>query len=306
MNADRNNKNFDELITKAIGRDKPKFDFDKWKQSHKKEIDIFESQEKSKKTTSATFEPNIRRVVLWSKVGYLAAAFLIISSWAACVVLSRKVTDLKDELEQARQDIALARTDDSATINLYLKEHQDVIARHASASPAVPRPAQMRVSQHDIMYYEFLDEGPDFIRPGIIVRGASSQRQISSPEAPVISNGHTLTLSEARKTADFEVHAPARLFPGYSLDQIRRIEGRDAMQLLYTDGIHSVSLFEQPLDGLRGLSQQDFREYAVYQNAEQAGGTILAWRGDALSYVLIGNIEMSQLMDMAQSISAGK
>jgi len=65
-------------------------------------------------------------------------------------------------------------------------------------------------------------------------------------------------------------------------------------------------LFEQPLDGQSRLSHQDFREYAVYQNKEQAGGTILAFRDDALSYVLIGNIEMSQLMDMARAISAGK
>ncbi len=242
----------------------------------------------------------------WNKAGCLAAAFLIISSLVACFVLSRKVTDLKDELEQARRDIALARTDDSATINLYLREHRDVVARHVSLSPARPQPAQMRVSQDDILYYEFLDDGPEYMRPGIIVRGPSFRRQISSPEAPVISNGHTMTLSEARKTADFDLQAPPRLHPGYSLDQIRRIEGRDALQLLYTDGINSVSLFEQSLDGQRGLEPKDFREYAVYRDKEQAGGTILAWRDDVRSYVLIGNTEMSQLMDMAQSISAGK
>jgi len=305
MNADRNNKKLDELISKAISRDKPQFDFNKWKQNHEKEIDIFESQEESKRTTSATFEPNIWRIMLWNKAGCLAAAFLIISSLVACFVLSGKVTDLKDELEQARRDIVLARTDDSATINLYLKEHRDVVARHVSL-PARPQPAQMRVSRHDILYYELFDDGPEYMRPGIIVRGPSFRRQISSPETPVISNGHTMTLSEARKTADFELQAPPRLHPGYSLEQIRRIEGRDALQLLYTDGINSVSLFEQSLDGQRWLSRQDFREYAVYRNKEQAGGTILAWRDDALSYVLIGNTEMSQLMNMAQSISAGK
>jgi len=256
---------------------------------------------------------NIWKMIVKSKVSKIAATFLIISTSVACFILSGRVTDLKDELELARRDIALARrdvaitpTDNSATINLYLKEHQDVVARHVSFSPATPQPAQMRVSQQDIMYYEFLDDGPEFMRPGIIVRGPSSQREIGSPEAPVISNGHTMTVSEARKTADFELHAPARLFPGYSLDQIRRIEGRDALQLLYTDGINSVSLFEQSLDGQRGLSRQDLREYAVYRNTEQAGGTILAWRDDARSYVLIGNTEMSQLMNMAQSISAGK
>ena len=313
MNADRNNRNFDELIGRAIGRDRPKFDFNKWKQTHKKEIDIFESKEKSKKTHSATFEPNIWRIMSWNKAGCLAAAFLIIASWAVCFVLSGrvtdlsgKVTDLKDELELARRDIALAQTDDSATINLYLKEHRDVVARHVSFSPATPQAAQMRVSQDDILYYEFFEDGPEYMRPGIIVRGPSPRREIDPSEAPVISNGHTLTLSEARETAGFNLVSPPWFRPAYALDQIRRIEGRDALQLLYTDGTNSVSLFEQPLDGPRGLSAKDFREYAVYRNTEQAGGTILAWRDDELSYVLIGNTEMSELMDMAQSISAGK
>jgi len=254
---------------------------------------------------------NVWTMILKSNAGKIAAALLLISSWAACFVLSGKVAELKDELARrdvalAQQNIAHAQTDDSAIINFYLEEHRDIVARHASASPASQQPSQMRVDRHDILYYESFDAEPEYMNPGIIVRGPSSQHEIDSSEAPAISNGHTLTLSEARKANDFELHAPARLFPGYSLEQIRRIEGRDALQLLYTDGINSVSLFEQPLDGLRGLSHQDFREYAVYQNKGQAGGTILAWRDNAVSYVLIGNVEMSQLMDMARAITAGK
>jgi hypothetical protein len=156
------------------------------------------------------------------------------------------------------------------------------------------------------MYYEFLGDGPEYMHPGIIVRGPPSDRKIKSSGDPVISNGHTLTLSEARKTAGFNLVSPLWFLPCYSLDQIRRIEDRDALQLLYTDGINSVSLFEQPLDGQRGLEARDFREYAVYRNTEKTGGIILAWRDDELSYVLIGNTDMSQLMNMAQSISTGK
>jgi hypothetical protein len=220
----------------------------------------------------------------------------------ACFVLYRKVTDLRDEL--AQRDVAIAPTDDSATINFYLREHQDVVARHASLNPTTPQPLQMRVSQHDILYYELLDDQPEYMHPGIIVRGPSSQREIGLPEAPVISNGHTMTLSEALENTNFDLVAPPWLHPYYKLNQIRTIEDRDALQLLYTNGINSISLFEQSLDRRRGLSRQDFREYAVYRNTEQVGGIILAWRDDVLSYVLIGNIEMSQLMDMAQSISA--
>jgi hypothetical protein len=275
--------------------------------------DVSEVMKRREQAKLASTQPNIWRIALGGKAGYLVATFLIISSWVACFVLSGKVADLRSELELAQQEIALAQqdvavapNDDSATINLYLKEHRDVVARHVSFSPAPPQPTQMRVSQHDILYYEFLDDGPEHMRPGIIVRGNPSQREIGSSEAPVISNGHTLTLPEVQETADFKLQAPARLHPGYELDQIRRIDGRDTLQLLYTDGINSVSLFEQSLDGQRGLSRQDFREYAVYRNKERSGGTILAWRDDELSYVLIGNTEMAQLMDMAQSISAGR
>jgi hypothetical protein len=90
------------------------------------------------------------------------------------------------------------------------------------------------------------------------------------------------------------------------LDQVRRIDGRDALHLLYTNGINTISLFEQPLDGNRRLEAQDFREYAIYRSKGQAGRAILAWSDDGLSYVLIGNLDMSQLMDMAQSINAVK
>ena len=238
--------------------------------------------------------------------GGLAAALLVVSSLVACFVLRREVTDLRNELKLAQRDVPPAQPDDTATINFYLKEHQEVVARHASMNPAATQPAQMRVNQHDILYYESFDDGPEYMSPGIIVRGTSSQLQTGSPEAPVISNGHTMTLSEAIKNTNFDLVAPPCLYPYYKLDQIRTIEDRDALQLLYTNGINSISLFEQPLDGRRGLEPKDFREYAVYRNAEQAGGTILAWRDDVLSYVLIGNTELSQLMDMAQSISAGR
>jgi len=237
----------------------------------------------------------------------MAAAFLISFSLLIALIRSQKeVTSLKHELEFARQDAASVETDDSAVIHFYAREHQNVVARHASLSPAQPEPMQIQVNQEDILYYELLDGQPDTMYPGIIVRGPLSQGQISPPKTPIISNGHTLSLSEAKETANFNLVAPLRLHPGFELDQIRRIDGRDALQLLYTNAIKSVSLFEQPLDGQGGLEAKDFREYAVYRNTEQAARTILAWKDHELSYVLIGDADMSQLMDMAQSISAAR
>jgi hypothetical protein len=156
------------------------------------------------------------------------------------------------------------------------------------------------------MYYELFGGQNEYMSPVLIIRAPSYQEQADTSQTPAISNGHFLTLSEARETADFDLICPTWFRPSYRLNQIKKIEGCDALQLLYTDGINSVSLFEQPLDRQRSLSHKDFREYAVYNNQGEDGGTILAWRDDALSYVLIGNIKISQLMDMAQSISAKK
>lgn len=268
--------------------------------------DTLIARENSKKESSTVYKPNMWRIIVGSRAGGLAAAFLIISSLAAILIQSRAVTNLRHELESTKRDMTIARTDNSATINFYSREHQDVVAQNASLKQTQTQPMQIHVSQQDILYYEFLDDQPVYMRPGIIVRGPSSRREIDASEMPIISNGHTLSLTEARKTADFDLVSPSWFNAGYILDQIRRIEGRDALHMLYTDGINTLSLFEQPLDGQHGLSPQDFREYAVFRYKGQSGGTILAWRDAVRSYVLIGNIEISQLMDVAQSISAEK
>ena len=194
--------------------------------------------------------------------------------------------------------------DDSTTINFYLKQHQGAVTQAVHAeTPPIPA-ARVHLSRDDIFYYEFIDNRPEFARPGIILRGPASQQKVTSPEAPAISNGRNLTLSQARNAVSFHPVALPGLHPGYILDKIRKIENRNSLHLLYTDGINALSLFEQPLEGEHGLGAHDFREYAVYQSMGQAGGTILAWTDGALSYVLIGNTEMSRLMEMAQSISA--
>ena len=193
---------------------------------------------------------------------------------------------------------------ESTAINFYLMEHQGVVSQTVSANLYPSSAPHMRLNRRDIFYYEFWGDQHEFTRPGIIFRGPAYQRKIISQDSSAISNGHILPLSQARKTINFDLVAPSRLHPGYILDKIRKIEGRNSLHLLYTNGINTVSFFEQPLEERRRLEVQDFREYAVYhQNDGQVGNTILAWSDDALSFVLIGNTEMSQLMDMAQFIN---
>jgi hypothetical protein len=314
MKSSDRDKYLDQLISRATDGNEHRFipNFEKWLRDHPQAVQRLNTAgehalgDMSHRRKSTGREPLWIRCPRLTWICGIAELILIVGLCTASVVLGREVARLQHELESIRHRAATARTEESAIINFYAREHEDIVARHASLSPAQPQPMQMRVNQDDILYYERLDDQPEHTRPGIIVRGPSSHGPISSPKAPTISSGHMLSLSEAKEAANFDLVAPPWLHPYYRLDQIRAIEDRDTLQLLYTDGINSISLFEQPLDGRRGLEPKDFREYAIYRNQEKGGGTILAWRDDALSYVLIGNIDMSQLMDMAQSICTGR
>jgi hypothetical protein len=198
------------------------------------------------------------------------------------------------------------------TINLYLTEHQGAVIRTVSEESASEVETRISIPREAFYYYEHIDGFPQYSRPGVILKGPSkAQKEIPLPEAPSISKGEILDLPQARKAVDFEPVAPVRLHPGYILDSIRKIEDYNSLHLVYTNGINTLSLFEQSLDGEKGLAAQDFREYAVYRNIEDDEfpmtapdkATILAWRNGSISFILIGKEDMTRLMEIAQAVS---
>lgn len=78
MKADENNKKLDELISKTIGRDKPEFDFDKWKDLHQKEIQVFKSQKTEQQTSRSIRIFKIGRTIMKNRVSKIAVAAAII------------------------------------------------------------------------------------------------------------------------------------------------------------------------------------------------------------------------------------
>jgi hypothetical protein len=225
---------------------------------------------------------------------------------AAIVVFTLFVSNL---IQKPAQKVS----NDLATINFYLTEHQEVIAQAVSEELVPQPPTRIYVDRENILYYEFIEDFPRFARPGIIVRGPASQREISPQKTPVISKGKILTLPQAQEAVDFNPVAPPSLHPGYILDSIKKIDDYNSLHLIYTNGIDTLSLFEQSLNGERGLVAKDFREYAVYRSIEPAAGlegksraTILAWKNGSVSFVLVAKMNMSQLADLAQFISVAK
>jgi len=244
----------------------------------------------------------------WRKIltpAFVGKAALRFAEVAAIVLITLAVSRLFQKPSPARPD------DDLATINLYMTEHQEAVLQTASAEFTRPQPARVTLSRDDIMYYEYIDDYRQISRPGVILRGPSSSRDAdaAAPDSD-ISKAKALTLLQARKAVSFDPVAPSRIHPGYILDTITKVAGRESLHLLYTNGVDTFSIFEQPLDGNQGLAAKEFREYAVYRSSvpaevsgDQAGMTILAWGNTHVSFVLIGRADMSRLMEIAQAFA---
>ena len=80
MKRQKHYKNLDELICRAIGREKPRFDFDKWKTKHEKEIQIYESQTADRQITKSVLPFDMWRTIMKSRITKLAAAVVIITA----------------------------------------------------------------------------------------------------------------------------------------------------------------------------------------------------------------------------------
>jgi hypothetical protein len=201
--------------------------------------------------------------------------------------------------------------EDLATINLYMTEHQEAVLQAASMEASERQPARLTIDRDDVMYYEYIDEYRRISRPGVLLRGPDAIRYAGAgAPAPALAADKALTLPEARAAVSFVPVAPSRVHPGYIFDSITKVAGRESLHLIYTNGIDSFSVFEQPLGGDRGLAAKEFREFAVYKSAVpvegpggQAGMTILAWKNTHVSFVLIGRVDMSRMMEIAQVLS---
>lgn len=103
MNAGKNNKNFDELIAKAVGRGRPEFDFDKWKQTYEKEIGIFESQTTGCEALRSAEPPNIWRMIMNSRITKPAAVAAIVLVVVLGVILIGRSATPAYAIEQTIQ-----------------------------------------------------------------------------------------------------------------------------------------------------------------------------------------------------------
>jgi len=77
MNTE-NEKNFDELMSRAFGRDNQQFDFNKWQIEHQKEVQIYKSQTQSGRAVQPAQPFILWRIIMKSKITKFAAAAVVV------------------------------------------------------------------------------------------------------------------------------------------------------------------------------------------------------------------------------------
>jgi len=202
------------------------------------------------------------------------------------------------------------KLEDQATINFFLQEHQSAVVQSISTE-LLSRPAtHMYIDRDDILYFEYVENHPKVTRPGMILRGPKVKRQIALTKAPAITKGRIIEKSQVHLSLNFDPLIPERFPNGFVLNSISSIEDYNSLHLLYTKELDTVSLFQQSSHTHEGLSVQDFRDYAVYFSQEpdtgvkiKGRGTILAWSNKTITFVLIGDADLSELMKMVPSIN---
>jgi hypothetical protein len=88
MKSHQSNEQLDELISQAVSRERPTFEFDKWKRKHKDEVHMFKQQTAGEQTLHSAQPFNIRRTIMKSRITKLAAAALIIIAVLAGIYYS--------------------------------------------------------------------------------------------------------------------------------------------------------------------------------------------------------------------------
>jgi hypothetical protein len=74
MKADENDKKLDELISQAIGRERPAFDFGRWKDNHRAETETFKSQTAGQETSRSVRMFDVWRTIMNTRTGKLSTA----------------------------------------------------------------------------------------------------------------------------------------------------------------------------------------------------------------------------------------
>ncbi len=224
----------------------------------------------------------------WSLAGAVTAL--------ACCILA--VLLLKPSITQE----ADARIGD-IKIGFYVAEHERAaqyvsFQAVSSRTPSLPRWVPM--SREDMFYYDGSEAGDSgvFLRSQGDLKGSPGDEQAK----PGITEGEIITLSQAQKLMPFSIIAPEVLGGSYKLELVVKIKGKECIQLVYSDGANTLSLFEQPVWTEDGIGRKDFQEYVLHKAREGQRDAVLGWLSRDIAFSFVGKVGFSELIQLAEEI----
>jgi outer membrane lipoprotein-sorting protein len=121
------------------------------------------------------------------------------------------------------------------------------------------------------------------------------------------SAAHSVTLEEARRTADFQIMLPDRLPEGYDLTDISLSGGGDNLlvTLSYTSGERLIELSEGKYSGIDGAAPGSVKQVVngVEYSVDAAEGfATIGWTRDGVSITLTADRPLEELFSIAESL----
>jgi hypothetical protein len=234
------------------------------------------------------------------------------------------------ESEIAKQaENGIAKQAGEIKIEFYLTEHERA-AQHATlytvAESKIAPQFRIPMRREDIFYY---DAAPS---PGLAQKGQSglilrtphlSTGEIKEPDEAMAGNekkdihsaiaeSDIINVEEAQKLMPFKIVAPkvlagTPLLGGvgggyYQLAFILKIKEKECVQLVYSNGAQTISLFEQPLWTKNGIGRQDFQQYILYKAQTDSQNSVLGWHTHEIVFNLVSEAKFLDLMAIAEEV----
>ncbi len=225
---------------------------------------------------------------------------------AAAAIIIAMLTGIDYMRRQPFQTTAQeSREMEKISVNLYLKEHKNAVMLTSHSTQPTQR--EIELGYEDVFYYDAA-RGLDGEWPGeagVFLRAPRrSGYPIHKEPSTDIANDRKLSLKEVREAVSFKIIAPQILHPAYFLESIRKVKGRECLQLIYTNGISTLSLFEQALGSEERFHSGDFREYIMYSKEGGEPVNIIGWNSAEVSFTLLGEEDLSHLMSIIRAVQA--
>ncbi len=189
-------------------------------------------------------------------------------------------------------------------VGFYIAEHDSALKQVSFQRTPLPSraPFWITLNREDLLYYDTVSGESEEGQSGVFLKSGSRWEKGADDEGTEISGGEILSLAEAQKAVSFAIVAPAILSEDYRLASIRKVSDKECVQLVYSSGTSTISLFQQPMIPEMNLSRADFREYILRLSKDKKRTAVLGWHTDQVIFNLVAEMNLSDLIKVADEI----